>query len=72
MNVEDQIDLYKYMRTIIIQKEQEVNLLINDINLLKQEIISNCSHINVSINYESDGHKSYMIRKCQLCHFDIL
>ena len=65
MNVEDQIKLYKYMRTIIIQKEQEVNLLTNDINLLKQEIISNCPHINIDINYESDGHK------CQLCHFYI-
>jgi hypothetical protein len=71
MNIEEQLRLYNSMLQSKIQKYHALHQLECDITALKQNIINECNHDNVTIEYESDGHKSYIVRKCTRCNFYI-
>lgn len=71
MNIDEQLKLYNTMLQLKLQKNHELHQLECDITALKQNIINECSHQKVTIEYESDGHKSYIVRKCTRCNFYI-
>lgn len=71
MNVEEQIKLYNNMLQLKLQKSHELHSLECDISALKQVIINECKHKDTTVEYESDGHKSYIVRKCTTCNFYI-
>lgn len=54
-----------------IMYEQQLRNINVDMQNLKNIIIQECKHINVTKTCEHDGHKSTITRKCNTCNFYI-
>ncbi len=65
---EEKIRLYESLKERKYQCLDEINHIDLQLRELKKFLLINCSHSDILEEYCWDGHRSYLQKKCKICH----